>query len=147
MIEKLLRDHAKEIQSNIELLRLAQRHANGVPMSPGALYQFVKWCQSQPAETQRDLGLNEPENQERIKWVLEQYESIQEYPMSADLLLLGMVRQDVYRRSDGAYDACCLRAHADALRHLCKIGIMRPEEGYEDNVNGPDRDFIAVIVK
>lgn len=65
-------------------------------------------------------------------------------PSEADLLLRDMVQQDVHF-GNGMYDSGFIRSHAEALRYLCRIGLMRPVDGYAGMVNGGDRDFCAVM--
>lgn len=49
----------------------------------------------------------------------------------SDMLLLGMVRQHL-QYTDRGFDAGFIRVNAEALCHLCEIGLLSPAPGSEN---------------
>lgn len=65
-------------------------------------------------------------------------------PCEEDWLILDLVVQSVKKGNDGEYFSEFIGPFAQALRHCCKVGLMRPAPGYEGEIDGDGRVFAAI---
>lgn len=73
--------------------------------------------------------------------ISDHFEAFGSRPTEPDWIIMSLVRQSITPSEKGEYFSEFIRAYADALRHLCRVGIMIPLDGY--NLDEGDRVFSA----